>query len=128
MPSYDATRLPFVPLSPNMPTLTTALLYARAHALLPTPPLPSLQRNIVTLCRMYPGLGLLEGTSMSEGRGTCTPFQSVGDTQPSTHSLLLLLLLLPLPPPPPPPPLLLLLLLLLLLPANCLCVMQVLPG
>ena len=65
---------------------------------------------------MYPGLGLLEGTSMSEGRGTCTPFQSVGDTQPSTHSLLLLLLLPPL------------LLLLLLLPANCLCVLQVLPG
>ena len=49
---YDATRLPWVPLSPNMPTLTTALL--------------------------YPGLGLLEGTSMSEGRGTCTPFQTVG--------------------------------------------------
>lgn len=49
---YDATGLPWVPLSPNMPTLTTAFL--------------------------YPGLGLLEGTSMSEGRGTCTPFQSVG--------------------------------------------------
>jgi hypothetical protein len=31
---------------------------------------------------MYPGLGLLEGTSMSEGRGTCTPFQTIGGTSP----------------------------------------------
>ncbi|HSC86317.1 MAG TPA: DUF1343 domain-containing protein [Polyangiaceae bacterium] len=43
---------PFVPPSPNMPTLQTALV--------------------------YPGGCLLEGTNLSEGRGTTTPFQSVG--------------------------------------------------
>jgi len=43
---------PFVPPSPNMPTLETALV--------------------------YPGACLLEGTNLSEGRGTTTPFQLVG--------------------------------------------------
>ncbi|NLE87277.1 MAG: DUF1343 domain-containing protein [Myxococcales bacterium] len=43
---------PFVPPSPNMPTEQTALV--------------------------YPGGCLLEGTNLSEGRGTTTPFQSVG--------------------------------------------------
>lgn len=43
---------PFVPPSPNMPTLETALV--------------------------YPGACLLEGTNLSEGRGTTTPFQTVG--------------------------------------------------
>jgi uncharacterized protein YbbC (DUF1343 family) len=43
---------PFVPPSPNMPTLQTALV--------------------------YPGGCLLEGTNLSEGRGTTTPFSSVG--------------------------------------------------
>ena len=44
--------LPWVPPSPNMPTLDTALV--------------------------YPGLGLLEGTNVSEGRGTTRPFEMVG--------------------------------------------------
>ena len=49
---YDNTGLPWVPPSPNMPTLTTATL--------------------------YPGLCLFEGTNMSEGRGTTTPFEYIG--------------------------------------------------
>ncbi len=48
----DAWRRPFVPPSPNMPTLETALV--------------------------YPGGCLVEGTNLSEGRGTTTPFQLVG--------------------------------------------------
>jgi len=43
---------PFVPPSPNMPTLETALV--------------------------YPGGCLVEGTNLSEGRGTTVPFQMVG--------------------------------------------------
>lgn len=43
---------PFVPPSPNLPTLETALV--------------------------YPGACLLEGTNLSEGRGTTLPFQTVG--------------------------------------------------
>src|SRR5664280_212540 len=43
---------PFVAPSPNMPTLETALV--------------------------YPGACLLEGTNLSEGRGTTLPFQTVG--------------------------------------------------
>ncbi len=49
---YDETGLVWVPPSPNMPTLTTATL--------------------------YPGMCLFEGTNMSEGRGTTTPFEIVG--------------------------------------------------
>lgn len=49
---YDNTGLPWVPPSPNMPTLTTATL--------------------------YPGLCLFEGTNMSEGRGTTKPFEYIG--------------------------------------------------
>ncbi|HPV42565.1 MAG TPA: DUF1343 domain-containing protein [Spirochaetota bacterium] len=49
---YDETGLPWVPPSPNMPTLNTALV--------------------------YPGICLFEGTSASEGRGTTTPFEAVG--------------------------------------------------
>ena len=49
---YDETNLPWVPPSPNMPTLTTATL--------------------------YPGLCLFEGTNMSEGRGTTKPFEYIG--------------------------------------------------
>lgn len=45
-------RLPWVPPSPNMPTPDTALV--------------------------YPGTGLLEGTNVSEGRGTTRPFENVG--------------------------------------------------
>ena len=49
---YNDTGLPWVPPSPNMPTLTTATL--------------------------YPGLCLFEGTNMSEGRGTTKPFEYIG--------------------------------------------------
>ncbi len=49
---FDATGLPWVPPSPNMPTLETALL--------------------------YPGLCLVEATNLSEGRGTTRPFHLVG--------------------------------------------------
>ncbi|MEO8777845.1 MAG: DUF1343 domain-containing protein [Rhodanobacter sp.] len=49
---YDETRLQFVMPSPNMPTPTTALV--------------------------YPGFGLVEGTNVSEGRGTTRPFELIG--------------------------------------------------
>ncbi len=49
---YDHTGLPWVMPSPNMPTLDTALV--------------------------YPGTVLLEGTNVSEGRGTTRPFELVG--------------------------------------------------
>lgn len=48
----DAWGRPFVAPSPNMPTLQTALV--------------------------YPGGCLLEGTNLSEGRGTTLPFQNIG--------------------------------------------------
>lgn len=49
---YDATGLPWVSPSPAMPTLDTATL--------------------------YPGTCLVEGTNLSEGRGTALPFQQIG--------------------------------------------------
>jgi uncharacterized protein YbbC (DUF1343 family) len=49
---FDETGLPWVPPSPNMPTPDTALV--------------------------YPGLCLLEGTNLSEGRGTTRPFEIFG--------------------------------------------------
>ena len=49
---WDATGLPWVPPSPNMPTLDTAAF--------------------------YPGLCLVEATTLSEGRGTTRPFHLVG--------------------------------------------------
>ena len=49
---HDATRLPWVLPSPNMPTLDTAIV--------------------------YPGTVLFEGTNLSEGRGTTRPFELVG--------------------------------------------------
>ncbi len=49
---YDETALPWVIPSPNMPTLDTATV--------------------------YPGQVLIEGTSMSEGRGTTKPFELFG--------------------------------------------------
>ncbi len=49
---FDATGLPWVLPSPNMPTPETALV--------------------------YPGLCLLEGTNVSEGRGTTRPFEIFG--------------------------------------------------
>ena len=50
--TFDATGLPWVLPSPNMPTLDTA--------------------------RVYPGGCLLEGTNLSEGRGTTRPFEIWG--------------------------------------------------
>jgi uncharacterized protein YbbC (DUF1343 family) len=56
MESWDRARWPptrsWAPPSPNIPTPDAALL--------------------------YPGVGLLEGTNMSEGRGTAKPFEWVG--------------------------------------------------
>lgn len=49
---WDATGLPWVQPSPNMPATTTALV--------------------------YPGMCLLEGTNLSEGRGTTRPFELAG--------------------------------------------------
>lgn len=49
---YDETGLPWVIPSPNMPTLETAVV--------------------------YPGLVALEGTNLSEGRGTTRPFELFG--------------------------------------------------
>ncbi|HEY5676296.1 MAG TPA: DUF1343 domain-containing protein, partial [Myxococcales bacterium] len=49
---FHHTRLPWVPPSPNMPTVDTALV--------------------------YPGMCLLEGTNLSEGRGTTRPFELFG--------------------------------------------------
>jgi len=50
--SFDQTGLPWAMPSPNMPTLDTALV--------------------------YPGMCLLEGTNVSEGRGTTRPFEIFG--------------------------------------------------
>jgi uncharacterized protein YbbC (DUF1343 family) len=49
---FDETGLPWVMPSPNMPTLETATV--------------------------YPGMCLLEGTNISEGRGTTRPFEILG--------------------------------------------------
>lgn len=50
--SFEETGLPWVPPSPNMPTVDTA--------------------------RVYPGTCLVEGTNLSEGRGTTRPFEWIG--------------------------------------------------
>lgn len=50
--AWEATGLPFIPPSPNMPTPDTA--------------------------RVYPGMCLVEGTNLSEGRGTTRPFELSG--------------------------------------------------
>jgi uncharacterized protein YbbC (DUF1343 family) len=49
---YDQTNLVWTPPSPNMPTLATATV--------------------------YPGMCLIEGTLLSEGRGTTLPFEQIG--------------------------------------------------
>ena len=49
---FDATGIPFVPPSPNIPTLDSAIV--------------------------YPGTVLFEGTNVSEGRGTTKPFELLG--------------------------------------------------
>lgn len=41
--------------------------------ILPSPNLPNFEA-----CRLYPGMCLLEGTSLSEGRGTTRPFELIG--------------------------------------------------
>lgn len=50
--TWADTRRAFIPPSPNMPTVDTALV--------------------------YPGMCLGEGTNVSEGRGTCRPFEQFG--------------------------------------------------
>ena len=49
---FDETALPWIPLSPGMPHFSTALV--------------------------YPGTCLIEGTNLSEGRGTALPFEIIG--------------------------------------------------
>ena len=49
---FDQTHLPWVPPSPNLPTLDSATV--------------------------YPGMVLIEGTCLSEGRGTARPFELIG--------------------------------------------------
>lgn len=58
---FDGTALPWVIPSPNMPTLDTATV--------------------------YPGLVALEGTNLSEGRGTTKPFELFGAPWIDGHEL-----------------------------------------
>jgi uncharacterized protein YbbC (DUF1343 family) len=58
---FSDTGLPWVPPSPNMPTPATALV--------------------------YPGQVLLEGTNLSEGRGTTRPFECLGAPYIDPHML-----------------------------------------
>lgn len=55
------TGLPWVPPSPNMPTIDTAFI--------------------------YPGTCLIEGTNLSEGRGTTKPFELIGAPFVDAHGL-----------------------------------------
>jgi uncharacterized protein YbbC (DUF1343 family) len=58
---FNETNLPWIPPSPNIPTPDTALAYT--------------------------GTCLLEGTNVSEGRGTATPFLSIGAPWTDSHIL-----------------------------------------
>jgi len=58
---FDKTGLPWVIPSPNMPTLDTATV--------------------------YPGLVAIEGTNLSEGRGTTKPFELFGAPWVDAHGL-----------------------------------------
>ncbi|MGZ6080027.1 MAG: exo-beta-N-acetylmuramidase NamZ family protein [Myxococcaceae bacterium] len=58
---WTETGLPFIPPSPNMPTPDTA--------------------------QVYPGMCLLEGTNISEGRGTCRPFEQFGAPYLDAHAV-----------------------------------------
>jgi len=58
---FDHTGLPWVMPSPNMPTVDTALV--------------------------YPGMCLVEGTELSEGRGTTRPFELAGAPHLDGHKL-----------------------------------------
>ncbi|MCG2722765.1 MAG: DUF1343 domain-containing protein [Thermodesulfovibrionales bacterium] len=62
---FDQTGLPWIMPSPNMPTPDTALV--------------------------YPGMCLLEGTNLSEGRGTTRPFELFGAPFIDPHRLATLL-------------------------------------
>lgn len=59
---WSDTGLPFIPPSPNMPTPDTAFV--------------------------YPGMCQAEGTNVSEGRGTCRPFEQFGAPWVDTDALL----------------------------------------
>jgi uncharacterized protein YbbC (DUF1343 family) len=58
---YDQTGRVWAPPSPNMPTLATATV--------------------------YPGMCLIEGTQLSEGRGTTLPFEQIGAPFIDPHQL-----------------------------------------
>jgi uncharacterized protein YbbC (DUF1343 family) len=58
---FDQTSLPWVPLSPGMPQHSTATV--------------------------YPGMCFVEGTNLSEGRGTALPFEVVGAPWLDGHEL-----------------------------------------
>jgi uncharacterized protein YbbC (DUF1343 family) len=58
---FDQTGLPYVPTSPNLPTLDTLTV--------------------------YPGTCLIEGTNLSEGRGTTKPFEYIGAPWIESESL-----------------------------------------
>ena len=58
---YDETKLYWISPSPNIPTLDTALV--------------------------YPGMCLIEGTQLSEGRGTTRPFENFGAPFIDPHKL-----------------------------------------
>jgi len=58
---YDETDMPFIPSSPNLPTLDSMIA--------------------------YPGTCLIEGTTMSEGRGTTKPFEYIGAPWINAESL-----------------------------------------
>lgn len=58
---YDASRLPWIMPSPNIPTLETAIAYI--------------------------GTCIFEGTDVSEGRGTTHPFEIIGAPQLDARSL-----------------------------------------
>ena len=58
---WDATGLPWVSPSPNMPSPQTALV--------------------------YPGMCFFEGTNLSEGRGTAKPFEQIGAPYIDGHRL-----------------------------------------
>jgi uncharacterized protein YbbC (DUF1343 family) len=59
--AFEATGLPWILPSPNMPTVDTAFV--------------------------YPGLCLIEGTNVSEGRGTTRPFEIIGAPFIDGHTL-----------------------------------------
>lgn len=58
---WEETQLAWIPPSPNMPTPDTA--------------------------RVYPGACLIEGTNLSEGRGTTRPFEWIGAPYIKSHTL-----------------------------------------